>query len=71
MHVSSVKGLDLILGNLSSNESRSFQDWRFWGLILRNSLSGEFISIAKQVIGMETTCEDEFRAVPKVIRSGV
>jgi hypothetical protein len=32
---------------------------RFWGLILWNSLSGEFISIPKEVIGMETTCEDK------------
>jgi hypothetical protein len=26
------------IGDLSSNESRSFRDWRFWGLILWNSL---------------------------------
>ena len=41
------------------------------GLILWNSLWGEFISIPKEVIGMATTCEDKSRAVPKVIRSGV
>jgi hypothetical protein len=28
-------------------------------LILWNSLWGEFISIPKEVIGMETTCEDK------------
>jgi len=44
---------------------------RYWGLILWNSLSGEFISIPQEVIGMATTCEDKSRAVPKVIRSGV
>jgi hypothetical protein len=33
----------------------------FWGLILWNSLSGEFISIPKEVIGMATTCEDKSR----------
>jgi hypothetical protein len=32
---------------------------RFWRLILWNSLSGEFISIPKEVIGMETACEDK------------
>jgi hypothetical protein len=32
---------------------------RFSGLILWNSLSGEFISIPKEVIGMETACEDK------------
>jgi hypothetical protein len=30
---------------------------RFWGLILWNWLSGEFISILKEAIGMATTCE--------------
>ena len=44
---------------------------RFWGVILWNSLSGEFTSILKEVIGMATTCKDKSRAVPKVIRSGV
>ena len=44
---------------------------RFWGLIFRNSLWDEFISIPKEVIGMATTCEEKSRAVPKVIRSGV
>lgn len=44
---------------------------RFWGLILRNSLSGEFIRIPKEVIGMATTCKDKSRAVPKVIRRAV
>jgi hypothetical protein len=44
---------------------------RLWGLILWNSLSGEFIGIPKDVIGMATTCEDKSRAVPKVIRRGV
>ena len=43
----------------------------FWGLILWNSLPGEFIGIPKEVIGMETACEDKSRAVPKVNRSGV
>jgi hypothetical protein len=38
------RSLDERVGDLSSNESRSFRDWRFWGLILWNSLSGEFIS---------------------------
>jgi hypothetical protein len=47
------------------------RNWRFWGLILWNSLWGEFINIPKEVIGMATTCEDKSRAVPKVIRSGV
>src|ERR1700733_15138756 len=59
------------IGDLSSNESRSFRDRRFLGLILWNSLWGEFISIPKEVIGMATTCKDKSRAVPKVIRSGV
>jgi len=53
------------IGDLSSNESRSFRDWSFWGLILWSSLSGEFISIPKGVIGMDTTCEDKSRAVPR------
>jgi hypothetical protein len=44
---------------------------RSWGLILWNSLSGEFISIPKDAIGMATTCEDKPRALPKIIRSGV
>ena len=44
---------------------------RLWGLILWNSLWGEFISIPMEVIGMATTCEDKSRAVPKVIRCGV
>jgi hypothetical protein len=43
---------------------------RFWGLILWNSLPGEFISIPKEVIGMASTCEDKSRAVPKFIPSG-
>ncbi len=43
----------------------------FGGLILWNSLSGEFISIPKEAIGTATTCEDKSLAVPKVIRSGV
>jgi hypothetical protein len=41
------------------------------GHILWNSEWEEFISIPKEVIGMATTCEDKYRAVPKVIRSGV
>ena len=63
--------VDKCIGDLSSNESRSFRDRRFLGLILWNSLWGEFISIPKEVIGMATTCKDKSRAVPKVIRSGV
>jgi hypothetical protein len=70
-NLASLTRLNECLGDLSSNESRSFRDWRFWGLILWNSLWGEFISIPKEVIGMATTCEEKSRAVPKVIRSGV
>jgi hypothetical protein len=39
--------------------SEAIHVYRFWGLILWNSLWGEFISIPKKVIGMETTCEDK------------
>jgi hypothetical protein len=41
------------------------------GLILWNSLSGEFIGIPKKVIGMAATCKDNSRAVANVIRRGV
>ena len=38
---------------------KSVNTTAFSGLILWNSLWGEFISIPKEVIGMETACEDK------------